>query len=62
MLSEFIDRFDAIEDRDGIFELNLKKIRDAIKFLKKSLDYHFLVDITAIDYLEYLEEKPKRLL
>ncbi len=60
MLSEFIDKFDIVEDKNGIFEIDLNKIKDAIIFLKNSLGYEFLADITAIDYLEYIREKPKR--
>ncbi len=60
MISKFIDKFDINIDENGIYIIQLSKIKEAIKELKEEFDYTFLSDITAVDYLEYTNKYDKR--
>ncbi|MDX1810250.1 MAG: NADH-quinone oxidoreductase subunit D [Sulfurospirillaceae bacterium] len=59
MLNRFETEFVHTKE-DEKYILDVKNIKDAIKYLKENLKYDFLVDITAIDYSKYVEKRPKR--
>ena len=62
MHNNFQEEFKELytKDSDGIYILDAKDIKSAIKCLKDEDEFHFLVDITAVDYSKYIQTMPSR--
>jgi len=62
MSSHFKDDFKDLYtiNSDGAYVLDKKDIKQAITSLKDDDGFHFLADITAIDYSHFIEEMPSR--
>jgi NADH-quinone oxidoreductase subunit C len=45
----------VLETRDNILLVKTEAVPDLISFLKNSLDFDYLVDLTSVDYWEYFE-------
>ncbi|WP_331775440.1 NADH-quinone oxidoreductase subunit D [Sulfurospirillum sp. 1612] len=59
MLSQFEKLF-AFKQEDGHYILDIQHMKEAIIYLKNNLNFNYLVDITAVDYLKYPTKKTKR--
>ncbi len=60
MLSQCEKKIEFSKTKNSRYIVKLKDIKRAIKFLKQEKNYNFLVDITAVDYLDFCEPKQKR--
>ena len=62
MHSHFDTKFKNLykEDENGIFEIEQTFIKAAVKCLKEEDGFHFLADITAVDYSKFVKTKPTR--
>jgi NADH-quinone oxidoreductase subunit C/D len=60
MLSHCDNKIEFSKTENNRYIVKLKHIKDAIKFLKEEKNYRFLVDITAIDYLDLKVHREKR--
>jgi len=48
------------KNSDGVFILDKNDIKPAIKWLKEKDGFHFLADVTGVDYSKYAEKMPSR--
>lgn len=62
MHSHFDKKFTELYNKDdnNIYVMDKKNIYEAIKCLKEEDDFHFLADITAIDYSTFKKSMPSR--
>ncbi len=60
MLSMCDDKIDFDRKENNHYIVKLSDMKKAIKFLKESENYNFLLDITAVDYSKYKENHSKR--
>ncbi len=60
MLSACDKKIEFNKTNNNRYIVKLKDIKNAIRFLKEKKNYNFLVDITAIDYLNFNEQKEER--
>lgn len=62
MISHFKEKFENSYElnSDGAYILNKDDIKLAITCLKNEDGFHFLADITAVDYSDYKKEMPSR--
>ncbi|WP_294961059.1 NADH dehydrogenase (quinone) subunit D [Sulfurimonas sp.] len=62
MHENFQEKFKDLytKDSDGIYVLDKDDLHSAIKCLKDEDEFHFLVDVTAVDYSKYLYPKASR--
>jgi NADH-quinone oxidoreductase subunit C/D len=48
------------EKEDDKYIIPPEKIKEVVSYLKNELNYNFFIDLTAIDYLNYIEKKKSR--
>ncbi len=61
MIRQFEDYFkDKFQKEKNIYILPQDNIKNAVRYAKEELSYTFFVDLSVIDYLEYVEKKPSR--
>ncbi len=60
MFSSYDKEVKFTKESSDRYIFNLRDIKEAIKFLKDTYNYDFLVDITAVDYSTCRDTKPKR--
>ncbi len=61
MLKQFEDYFkDKFQKEEDIYIFSQDDIKNAIVYAKDELSYNFFVDLTIVDYLNYVEAKPSR--
>jgi NADH-quinone oxidoreductase subunit C/D len=62
MISHFKEKFESnyVINSDGAYVLDKNDIKGAVTCLKNEDGFHFLADITAVDYSDFIEEMPSR--
>ena len=62
MLSQFKEKFKALFEinSDGAYIIDKKDLKNVLTFLKNEEGFHFLADITAIDYSNFNSSMPSR--
>lgn len=62
LMDKFLEKFrDFVHiDQNGFYEIKRLKFVDTLRYLINHLNFNMLLDITAIDYLEFKEKKSSR--
>lgn len=60
MHKNFDEKFNKSKDTNGAFVLDANELKPAIRCLKDEDGFHFLADITAVDYSKYVQNMQSR--